>query len=226
MKRITIVALSLVLGLAFPISANSASVVAKAGGVCSKLNQTSGTGAAKLTCKSVNKKLVWVKTPVTNPVGTMSNPVPMGSSLTVSDFSYRLDKIEFGMDAEICKSNSFNDGCTYDSNYDPIVDPNSTFNWAAVTVTAVNKSKVIAKPAALFMRTFSLVLPNGQLLGSEIFALGDNDFSQLQIIPGGTGSGRIFFQIPKTITNLKSILVIRDSSSFLNTKDYYFKLEW
>jgi hypothetical protein len=223
MKRISLIGFCLVLGLAFPSSSIAA---VKAGSSCPKLNQTSGTGAAKLTCKTVNKKLVWVKTPVAEPLGTMSNPVPMGSTLVVSDFSYRLDKIEFGLDDEICASNSFNAGCTFDANYDSIVDPESKFNWAAVTVTAVNKSKVIAKPAALFMRTFSLVLPSGQLLGSEIFAFGDNDFSQLQVIPGGSGSGRIFFQIPKTITTLKSLLVIRDSSSFLNTKDYYFKLEW
>jgi hypothetical protein len=63
-------------------------------------------------------------------------------------------------------------------------------------------------------------------LGSEIFALGENDFSQLQVIPGGSGSGRIFFQVPKAITTLKSLLVIRDSSSFTSTKDVYFKLEW
>jgi hypothetical protein len=150
----------------------------------------------------------------------------MGTALTVGDFSYRLDGIEFGLDAEICASNSFNDGCSFDDDFEAIVDPDATFNWAAVTVTAANKSKAIAKPAAPFIKTFSLVLPNGQLLGSEIFAFGDNDFSQLQVIPGGSGSGRIFFKVPKTITTLKSLLVIRDSSSFTKTKDVYFKLEW
>ena len=223
MKRLAVFVICLALGIVNPSPSFAA---AKAGSACTKLNQTSGSGSAKLTCKTVNKKLVWVKTPASIPLGAMSNPVPMGTPLTVSDFSYRLDGIEFGLDAEICASNSFNDGCTYDENFDAIVDPDSDFNWAAVTVTAVNKSKVIAKPASLFVRTFSLVLPSGQLLGSEIFAFGDNDFSQLQVIPGGSGSGRIFFQIPKSITTLKSLLVIRDSSSFLNTKDYYFKLEW
>lgn len=223
MKKLAVIGVCLALGIAIPSPSYAA---AKAGAKCTKVNQTSGTGAAKLTCKSVNKKLVWVKTPAVIQMGTASNPVPMGTALTVTDFSYRIDGIEFGLDDEICASNSFNDGCTYDDNYKAIVDPASTFNWAAVTVTAVNKSKVIAKPAALFVRTFSLVLPSGQLLGSEIFAFGDNDFSQLQVIPGGSGSGRIFFQIPKTITTLKSLLVIRDSSSFTSTKDVYFKLEW
>jgi hypothetical protein len=223
MKRIAVIGVCLALGIAIPSPSFAA---AKAGSSCPKLNQTSGSGAAKLTCKSVSKKLVWVKTPTSNPLGTASNPVPMGSALAVGDFTYRLDGIQFGLDAEICASNSFNDGCTYDDAYKAIVDPASTFNWAAVTVTAVNKSKVIAKPASLFMKTFSLVLPSGQLLGSEIFAFGDNDFSQLQVIPGGSGNGRIFFKVPKSITTLKSLLVIRDSSSFLSTKDVYFKLEW
>jgi hypothetical protein len=159
-------------------------------------------------------------------LGTINNPVPMGSSLVVGGFSYRIDNIAFGLDEEICESNSFNEGCTYDSDFNSIVDPASKIYWAGVTMTAANKSNVIAKPAALFMKTFSLVLPNGQLLESEIFALGNNDFSQLQVIPGGSGSGRIFFQIPKTITSLKSLLVIRDSSSFTAIKDYYYKLEW
>ena len=208
------------------VAVQPANAAVKAGATCTKLNQSSGSGASKLTCKLVNKKLVWVKTPATSAVGTVGNPVPMGSALVVGDFSYRIDRIEFGLDEEICATNSFNDGCTYDDEFEPIVDPDSTFNWAAVTLTAVNKSKVIAKPAALFVRTFSLVLPNGQLLGSEIFAFGDNDFSQLQIIPGGQGSGRIFFQIPKSITSLKSIMVIRDGFSFTSTKDFYFKLDW
>lgn len=223
MKKFAVIGVCLALGIAIPSPSYAA---AKAGAKCTKVNQTSGSGAAKLTCKKVNKKLVWVKTPAANPMGTASNPVPMGTDLTVGDFSYRLDGIEFGLDAEICASNSFNDGCTYDDDYKAIVDPAATFNWAAVTVTAVNKSKVIAKPAATFVKTFSLVLPSGQLLGSEIFAFGENDFSQLQVIPGGSGSGRIFFQIPKAITTLKSLLVIRDSSSFTSTKDVYFKLEW
>ena len=223
MKRLAVIGVCLALGIAIPSPSYAA---AKAGAKCTKLNSTSGSGAAKLTCKTVNKKLVWVKTPASNPMGTASNPVPMGTALTVGDFSYRLDGIEFGLDAEICESNSFNDGCAFDDDYKAIVDPASTFNWAAVTVTAVNKSKVIAKPASLFLKTFSLVLPNGQLLGSEIFAFGDNDFSQLQVIPGGSGNGRIFFQVPKSITTLKSLLVIRDSSSFTSTKDVYFKLEW
>ena len=215
--------LCLAVGVAFSPSASAA---IKAGSSCKKINQTSGSGPAKLTCKTVKKKLVWVKTPAAIQFGTISNPVPMGKSLVVGDFSFSIDNIEFGLDAEICARNSFNGGCTYDEDFESIVDPDSKFNWAAVKVTASNKSTDIAKPAALFMRTFSLVLPSGQLLGSEIFAIGDDDFSQLQIIPGGSGSGRIFFQIPKTIKTLKSLLVIRDSSSFLNTKDFYFTLEW
>jgi hypothetical protein len=223
MRKSIFVAISILIALAFLPNANAA---VKVGSPCTKEYSTSGSGALKLTCKKVNKKLVWTKTPVSNVLGTINNPVPMGSSLVVGGFSYRIDNIAFGLDEEICESNSFNEGCTYDSDFNSIVDPASKIYWAGVTMTAANKSNVIAKPAALFMKTFSLVLPNGQLLESEIFALGNNDFSQLQVIPGGSGSGRIFFQIPKTITSLKSLLVIRDSSSFTAIKDYYYKLEW
>lgn len=198
----------------------------KAGGACTKVNSTTGTGTSKLKCQRINGKLIWVKSTTTSSVGTLNNPVPMGTSLSVGTFAYQIQGIEFGLDEEICETNPFNDGCDFDSNLDPIVDPNSDFNWAAVTVSATNKSKTAAKPGSVFYTTFALVLPSGQLLKSEIFALGNNDFSSVEVIPGGTGSGRIFFQIPKSIKTLKSLILIRDQSSLFSSKDYYFRLEW
>lgn len=223
MKKVITILAALTLTLGFPAASSAA---AKAGATCTKLNQTTGSGASKLTCKKVNGKLVWTATTTGSSVGTMSNPVPVGGSLTVGNFNYQVKGIEFGLDGEICDTNPFNDGCTLDDNFESIVDPNAKFNWAAVTLSATNKSNKVAKPASLFLTTFSLVLPNGQLLKSEIFALGENDFSQVEVIPGGSGSGRIFFQIPKTIKNLKSLIVIRDESSLFGSKDYYFRLEW
>lgn len=203
-----------------------AQAAVKSGSSCKKINQTSGSGSNKFTCKKVNNKLVWVSTPAASPMGSALNPIPMGESFRVGEFTYRIDSIEFGLDKEICENNSFNEGCTFDNNFNAIVDPNSTIYWAGVTLTATNKSSEIAKPGSLYIKTFSLVLPSGQLLGSDIFAFGGNDFSEVQVIPGGSGTGKIFFQIPKTIKSLKSILVIRDRSSLLDVKDYYFKLEW
>ena len=204
----------------------SASAAVTAGASCTKLNSTSGSGSSKLTCQKVKGKLVWVKTPAGSALGSISNPAPMGTALTVGNFAYQVKGIEFGLDDEICNANPFNDGCKLDDNFNSIVDPNSQFNWAAVTINATNKSNKVGKPASLFLTTFSLVLPSGQLLKSEIFAIGDNDFSKVEIIPGGSGSGRVFFQIPKSITSLKGIMVIRDNSSLFSTKDYYFRLEW
>jgi len=198
----------------------------KAGGSCAKANQTSGSGSAKLVCKKVNGKLVWTKSVTTNPLGSINNPVPSGGSLTVNGFSYKILGIEFGLDEEICETNPFNQGCTYDDDFNSIVDEDANFNWAAVTVSATNKTSSIGRPGSQFLRTFSLVMPNGQLLRSEIFALGDSDFGQVEVIPGGTGEGRIFFQIPKALKSLKSLIVIRDESSFTSVRDYYFRLEW
>lgn len=223
MKRlISLISVALVL----TCMPNVAYAAPKAGGSCAKANQTSGSGSSKLVCKKVNGKLIWTKSVVANPLGSMNNPVPTGGSLTVNGFSYKILGIEFGLDEEICDTNPFNQGCTYDDDFNSIVDDGANFNWAAVTVSATNKTSSIGKPGSQFLRTFSLVMPNGQLLRSEIFALGDSDFGQVEVIPGGTGEGRIFFQIPKTLKSLKSLVVIRDESSFTSVRDYYFRLEW
>jgi hypothetical protein len=215
-KKISLtVATVISLALAIPSTFAATKTIA----TCSKVNQTKGVGASLQTCKKVGSKLQWVNTPATSStIGTPNNPVPMGIASTVGDFTYRVDGIEFGLDEAICKANSFNDGCTYDDNFTAIVDPKANFNWAGVTLTASNKSKAIAKPAGSFSKTFSLVLPNGQLLDSEIFAIG--------VVPGGSGNGMIFFKIPKSIASLKSLLVIRDSSFFTKSKDVYFQLNW
>lgn len=223
MKRL-ITFLSIV--LIFSCAPSTSYAAPKAGDSCKKANQTTGSGNSKLICKKVSGKLVWTKSVVANPLGSMSNPVPSGGSLTVSGFSYKILGIEFGLDEEICDTNPFNQGCTYDDDFNSIVDEDANFNWAAVSVSATNKTNSIGRPGSQFLRTFSLVMPNGQLLRSEIFALGDSDFSQVEVIPGGTGEGRIFFQIPKTLKSLKSLIVIRDESSFTSVRDYYFRLEW
>lgn len=198
----------------------------KSGSACSKVNQTSGSGSNKLKCAKVNGKLVWASAGNGSTLGTVSNPVPMGTAQLAGDFVYRIDGIDFGIDAEICDTNSFNDGCTINDDFDGIVDPNATFNWAGVRITATNKTDKISKPAELFMKTFSLVMPNGQLLKSQAFALGDGDFTKVEVIPGGTGSGRLFFQVPKSIKTLKTLMVIRSLSFSTGSKDYYFTLAW
>jgi hypothetical protein len=224
MRKNRVLPVTILISLLLISGGSFANAAAKSGSTCSKFNQTSGSGTSKLTCTRVNGKLQWSSSSKTNSVGTVSNPVPMGTAQQAGDFTYRIDGIEFGIDQEICKTNSFNSGCTRNDDFDGIVDPNSTFNWAAVRMTATNKTDKVAKPAELFMKTFSLVLPNGQLLKSEYFALGDEDFSKVEVIPGGTGTGRLFFQIPKSIKSLKTLMVIRSLSFSTGSKDYYFTL--
>lgn len=203
------------------LSIETGNAAVKAGTSCSKLNQTSGSGLSKFTCKKVSGKLKWVATPSAPTLGSISNPVPMGTSLTISKFTYVINALEFGMEEEICASSAFNDGCTFDDNLDPIVDPDADFYWAAVNITALNRSAGIAKPAG-FDTTFYLVLPNGQLLRSDFFTMASNNFGDVQVIPGGKGTGYIFFKIPNENTSLKTLIVIRDSTSFLAVKDYFF----
>lgn len=224
MRKTRVISVSFFTILALVSGGSYATAAAKSGSPCPKVNQTSGSGTSKLICTKINGKLLWSKSNKTNSMGTVSNPVPMGTAQLAGDFTYQINGIEFGIDSEICKTNSFNSGCTLDDNFDGIVDPNASFNWAAVSMTATNKTAKVAKPAELFMKSFSLVLPNGQLLKSEYFASGDEDFSKVEVIPGGTGTGRLFFQIPKSIKTLKTLMVIRTLSFSTGSKDYYFTL--
>jgi hypothetical protein len=201
----------------------SASATAKAGQKCSKVGVVTGEGDKTLTCKKVKKKLKWVKTP-TNTIGTARNPVPFGSKLKIGGLEYTIKAINNNADAEICKGNAFNEGCTFDSDFNTVVDPKSTVSWLTVEVSVTNTANEILKPSG-FDINYYLVLTNGQLLESELFVSFPASISEVQVIPGGTGSGQVAFPLPKSGNAPSNLLVIRDRSNILSAKDYYFAIK-
>jgi hypothetical protein len=250
MRRI--LRLSLVLSiLAAPIMASSAQAAVTPGASCSPVGMTIPYAGKKFTCIKSGKKGVWNKgsvitkitspnagtsktstespspsTPATPKFGSFALPVPTGGSLQVGKVAYQIAKVDFNVNSAVCAGNGFNDGCTYDDNFQSIPDPKSTFTWTAVSVTAVNKSGEIVSPQTYGIN-FYLVLPNGQLLQNNIFTSGfPNQLSDINIIPGGTGTGTVLFEVPKNVNSLKTVIVLRDSTGFISSSDYYFEISW
>jgi hypothetical protein len=149
----------------------------------------------------------------------------MGTTLKDGDLTYTLNSVKFNLDSVICTANGFKDGCTFDSNLNSIVDPKSSISWIAVSFTVRNSSEEIKNPEG-FGTQFNLVLPGGTLLPSNDVSGYDPLLSNIRIIPGGTGTGDVLFEVPKTINSLKSLLVLRDFSDFSNQHDYYFQINW
>lgn len=194
----------------------------KVGEKCSKSGLTIGVGTKKLTCSKKGKSLVWVKTPQI-PVGSFSRPVPMGAAMKIGGIEYTVTRLNLDSNQVICASNPFNAGCKLDDELKSAVDPNSPVTWVTVSIRAKNLTSVIAKPGG-FDKTFYLTYTNGQLLQEEDFVLFTNNFSELELITSGTGSGDVAFALPKSGPGLGSLLVLRDSSNLLKPKDYYFQI--
>ena len=220
-KKSTALAIAslLLLGAGVP----SVSAAVKAGSKCSKAGVTTGSGSNKLTCTKGKRGLSWVKTPEST-VGTARNPVPLGSKAKIGSLEYTISRINPNADAEICAGNAYNTGCTFDSNFNTIVDPNSKISWTAVEFQISNLGNDIAKPGG-FDKQFYLVLANGQLLESELFVTWPANLYEVQVIPGGSGKGSVAFAIPKSGNAPSNLLVLRDRSSFTATKDVYFSIK-
>jgi hypothetical protein len=212
-----------------PVSAQAATV----NKACSKAGQTTGSGSMKLTCKKVSGKLKWVSTPaVSKPakstptpaapkVGSFSSPVPVGTFATIGDFKYRLDSSANDITAAVCESNGFNTGCTYDSNFNRIIDPKATGRWISISVTAVNTGQEIARPAG-YATSFELVLPNGKLQSNDSTGI-DGDLDAVSLIPGGQATGVITFYLEKNVM-IPDLIVLRDRVSFTNSATVYYSV--
>jgi len=226
----------------------SSQAATKTGAKCAKKGIVSNSAGKSFTCIKVGKVLIWstgnsinkpiptaspvpLVTPTQKPtptatLGSIGAPVPAGSPLKIGDLTYSIDNVKFNVDSVLCAANSLNTGCKSDNNLLGIVDPASPTTWVAVNFTVHNAASAIASPAG-FSTQFDLVLPSGQLLENQDFVFGyPSMLSDVSIIPGGSGSGAVLFQVPKTVTSLKSFLVIRDSGESFTPTDYYFQISW
>jgi hypothetical protein len=226
----------------------SSQATTKTGAKCAKKGIVSNSAGKSFTCVKIGKFLIWgpgysinkpvptnspapvvTPTPKPTPVATLGSigaPVPAGSPLKIGDLTYTINTVTFNIDPILCAANSFNTGCKTDDNLAGIVDPASTATWVAVSFNVQNAGTGIASPAG-FSTQFDLVLPSGQLLENQDFVFGyPSLLSDVRIIPGGSGTGSVLFQVPKSVTSLKSFLVIRDQGESFTPTDYYFQISW
>jgi hypothetical protein len=224
MRRISRVASALLITLSLCVATAPSGQAAKAGKKCSKAGVIMGAGAQKLTCVKKGKSFIWKKTPE-SVLGSVSSPIPFGTSLKIGSIEYSISGVNISADELICKGNSFNKGCTVDDRFNTIVDPKSQTSWVTIKFNVKNLGNQIVKPGALD-KNFFVVLSNGQLLEQEIFAMFPQSLFEVQVIPGGSAIGEVPFALPKSGASLSNLLVLRDSSDFFKQRDYYFQVRW
>lgn len=165
-----------------------------------------------------------IPTTLSGNVGSAGNPAPRGTTLVAGKLQFRVDGLLQPVTKEICVSNGSRLGCTYDAKYNGIVDVSSGITWQAITMTVTNLDKKIVNVGSLD-RTFKIAQSNGQLRDAQYISMKDALNDDVQLIPGGSVTGRLYF-VSKNGTTFQDLLVLRDSSDWPNsTADYYFSLK-
>jgi hypothetical protein len=198
----------------FAPSAHAAS--AKVGGTCKSVGLTTGSGAKKLVCVKKGSKKVWAPAPAPAPVlGSLQNPAPLGTFAKVGDFNVSLSSIQDGAGTAICAENFYNEGCTYDSKFNGIVDPASTGRWIRVVVQATN----LGKGASDFSPGDVGFVSNGSVIWNGYMQpVAKDRISDLTILPSATATGSLYAYIQKN-TALEMLAI--KSSAFGDAMTFF-----
>jgi hypothetical protein len=212
LQNITTRTLSVVLAAAVFMSYSPAAnaSTAKVGGTCKSVGLTSGSGAKKLVCVKKGSKRVWALAPVPAPViGSLQNPAPLGSTAKVGDFTVSVSSIQDNAGSAICAENFYNDGCTYDSKFNGIVDPASTGRWIRIIVQATNSGNTASdfSPGDVGFVSNGSVVWNGYMQ-----PVAKDRISDLTILPSATATGSLYAYIQKG-TNLEMLAVKQSAFS-------------
>jgi hypothetical protein len=204
--------LPFVLASTLVFSAPGAANAASSGSLCSKLNATKISGTKILKCTKKGKKKVWVSVGIA--YGTSGAPAPIGKAIKIGNGNYTLTSVEDGIDEWVCEQNSFNSGCTYDEEFNSVVDPASTKRWVRFNLSVSNLSSGILEPY------FGDV---GVVAAGKISWQGwrqpsvDGRLDDLTILSRSKDTGSLYVQIPKSVTFTQ--LVLRPS---LWDKNFFF----
>ena len=204
----------------FPLT--SVEAAPKKGDRCVKVGQNSGKGNNRLTCAPVTK-LRWVANPKIPVIGSIFSPAQMGKVVEVGNLDVRVTSIDFQIGEEICATNSWNEGCRI-NRFKGEVDPDSDIRWIGVEVDVEN-GFVGTVELSSTNYIFYLVTPDNTLIDNYNVAVFNNNLADLTLKEGERGKGKVVFAVPKTVSELSSLLLIRDQSR-RTPKDYYFLLDW
>ncbi len=215
----SIAAATLALGLVFSsgIVASEAAAV-KVGAKCSTLKKKTTVGLKTYTCVKSGSKKVWKLTYTAPALGSVKRPVPLGTSFKIGNFKYTLNSYIDDASTYVCAENMFNDGCTYDDNYDGIPDPYGTTRWVQFNVTAENLG---SNPEEPYIAEVGAVV-GGKLVSQGIFgpAVSD-DLNDMTILPGFSDSGSLYLELDFGKYPSQMVLI----PSAWDNKYYFFKLQ-
>lgn len=210
-KQVSAVILSLALSMGGSLPASAA----KLGGSCSKLKSTTILGSKVLKCTKKGSKKVWVSAGTA--YGTSRAPAPIGKAVKIEAANYTLTSVQEGIDSWICEENSFNDGCTWNDDFDIVVDPSSTKRWIRFNLDVTNPGSKIIEP---YFGDVGVVV-NGKISWQGWMQPSvTGGISDLTILGGSSDSGAVYVQIAKSAQPTQ--LVLRPN--LFESKFYFFKL--
>ena len=204
------------------VGSPSESARPKKGDKCLKLGQNVGKSSGRLTCAPVTT-LRWVSNPRVPEVGSIFKPAEMGKWVEVGNLEFKVLSIDFQVGSEICSNNAWNDGCRI-TGFRGEVDPDSSIRWVGVEFEVENGFVATVEPGSS-RYTYYLVTSTNEFIENDIVAVFNRNLMDVVLPEGEKARGKIVFKVPKTVTDLNSLLLIRDQAKN-STKDYYFLLDW
>lgn len=205
---------ALLLTLTLLAAGSTPAFAAKAGGSCSKVNSTTVSGTKLLKCTKKGSKKVWVSAGVA--YGTSGAPAPIGKNVKIGSANFDLQSVEEGIDGWICEENSFNDGCTWDDDFNVVVDPTSTSKWLRFNLDVTNSGSDIYEP---YFGDVGVIV-NGKITWQGwLQPTVSGGIDDLTVLSGTTDSGSLYVQVPKGSSPTQLIL----RPSLFEKKFYFFK---
>lgn len=205
-----------ILGLLFGAPSAVAAPKIKNGAACKSVGKVVTQKSKKFKCTKIGTKKVWKQVKLA-PLGSLKRPAPIGASIKIGDFNYTLTQIQPGVNQEICNFNMFNDGCTTDSNFNPILDPDFKETWYRFTFSATNNGSKATNPSFTDIGVSSL----GTVQWEGIFQpIAPDRLQDLTVLPGATATGAWYVSVKNEAS--PNLVVVQ--IGYYDKKYYFFKM--
>lgn len=194
--------------LASPVAAEQRLEIS--GTACPKLGAKRAWQKSKFICRSVGKRKVWVavtkKSTTVVQTGTFGNPIQKGRTAKDKDIEVIVLGSSWNAGADVCAANFYNDGCTYDSNYDGLPDPNSEVHWVRVDLSLKNIGNKLINVRMDYTYAVSL---GGRLYGENDFVASIDSINEVQFLPGSSVNTSFYVSVPKSVGTANLLFLIR-----------------
>ena len=185
------------------------------GTTCPKSGAKRTWQKSSFVCTSVGKRKVWIavakKSATTTTVvesGTFSNPIPKGAGARDQNIEVFVLGSSWNVGADVCAANQFNNGCTRDSNYDGIPDPNSSSHWVRVDLSLKNIGSKLMDVSMDYTYAVSVA---GRLYGENGYLASIDSINEVQFLPGSLVNTSFYAFVPKSVGTANLLFLIRPS---------------